>query len=123
MSSSVVLLFIRWYLFDAPKGIARAWRNFLVWAVNVFSLDLHLRHLLSPWRRAVIPYAAKGFDFSLWFDSVLITNFSRLLGFVIRTVTIFIGLFWLLIVLVIGLLIFIGWYILPFIIIYNFTQI
>ncbi len=123
MSSSVTLLFIRWYLFDAPRSIARAWRNFLIWAANYFSLGLHLKHLFSPWRRTVTLYASRGFDFNAWIDSVLITNFSRLIGFVVRVATIFIGLVWLLLVFLFGFLLFVGWYLLPILIIYNFLLI
>ena len=120
MTSSIPILFIRWYLVDAPRAILHSWRNFLIWAANHFSLGMHLTHLFSPWRRTVTPYTSQGFDFSAWVESVLITNFSRLIGFVIRIVTVIIGLVWLLLVFLFGFLLFIGWYALPLVIILNF---
>ncbi|RJQ13839.1 hypothetical protein C4553_02235 [Candidatus Parcubacteria bacterium] len=122
MVVSIASLFIRWYLFDAPGSILRIWRNYLIWAGNLFSIDSHLGHLFSPWRKTVELYRTKGLDVGAWVDSVLMTNFSRLLGFIVRLVTIGIGLGWTFIIFVIGAVIFIGWYLLPLFIIYNFSR-
>ena len=123
MSSSGALLFIRWYLWDAPRAILHAGANFLIWAANHFSLGMHLSHLFSPWRRTVEPYTSKGLDIGAWLESVLVTNFSRIIGFVVRTITIAMGLVWVFIVFLFSLALFISWFLLPILIVYNFAQI
>lgn len=124
MNSSVLLLFIRWYFFDAPKGILIAWRNFLLWAANTFSLGLMTRTLFSPWRRTVFMYKkGNGLNVGYLVDSIIFTNFSRVVGFLVRSVMIITGVVWLLLVFIFGFFMFLGWFLIPFVFAFFFISI
>jgi hypothetical protein len=118
MTSSLTINFIYWYFVTSPKAILKGWRNFLIWGADLFSLSLTAATFLSPWRKTVYPYRAKGLDFNALFDTIVVTNFSRLIGMVIRTLVLIFGLFFEIIIFLVGLVIFLAWFLLPIIIIF-----
>ncbi|MCL5435603.1 MAG: hypothetical protein M1275_00805 [Patescibacteria group bacterium] len=83
--------FLYWYYFIAPRNILEIWGNYLVSNVHYFSLPILFRTLLSPWHRDLESYG-RGFDLDT-FVKVLGGNLvSRGVGLVVRSVAIFVGL-------------------------------
>jgi hypothetical protein len=117
MSSSLGNVFFKWYWREAPRSILHGARNFLIWGANLFSLSLTIRTLFAPWRKTIHARRESGFDFADFFDAVLFTNFSRLIGFVVRSFILIFGLMFETVVLFFGIVIFLSWIILPLLII------
>jgi len=109
---SIFLQALVWQFFDAPKAIWRAWRNFLLFNLNYFSLPLLFRTLFSHWHKYRYSY---GRFFELWKNiEVLIFNLmSRLIGAMMRIAYIVIGFVVEIIIILGGAIILIGWLLLP----------
>jgi len=109
---SIFLQALVWQFFDASKAIWRAWRNFLLFNLNYFSLPLLFRTLFSHWHKYRYSY---GRFFELWKNiEVLIFNLmSRLIGAMMRIAYIVIGFVVEIIIILGGAIILIGWLLLP----------
>lgn len=70
-----------------------SWKNLLIYAFNAFSIPLHLRTLLSPWKRD----RNIGPKYGL-LEKIVFSILSRLIGFVFRVVLIILGLIFTLII-------------------------
>ena len=88
----------------------------MMFAINFFSVPLLLKTFFAPWRRYKWRYP-KGFDVLEFFNTLISNTFSRILGAIVRVVLIIIGALFQFFVAITGLVIFIGWIIIPFIII------
>ena len=116
---NIVFQWISWQFFEVPKEILKAWKNFLKFNLNYFSIPLLLRTLFSPWRRYKM-FRGKGFDIGKFFEVLVSNLIFRLLGAIIRSFLIFIGLLVELFIIFAGIIIFIGWLILPVLLIAGF---
>lgn len=110
---------VKWHYLYAPRKILGAWRNFIWFNFNYFSLLTLVKTYLSPWRRYYSPYG-KVFEFWKNFEALIFNAMSRILGAVVRTFLIFFGLLSGLAIIVGGAIIFIGWLVLPIILIIVF---
>lgn len=82
--------FFTWYLIDQPRAILRAWKNFLKFNLEYFSIVLLLKTLFSPWRRYIWSYG-RGFDFKTYLEAFTSNVISRGLGALLRVFLILIG--------------------------------
>lgn len=105
-------MFIVWYYKEAPKGIIEIWRNFILFIANYFSIGTLFKTLFSPWKR-ITESRGRGFDFMNFLSVLTLNFFSRGIGFLIRSATIFLGLVVQVFVLIFGLLFLIFWFFLP----------
>ena len=116
IGQNIVSLWISWQFFDVPKNILKAWRNFLKFNLNYFSIPLLLKTFFSPWRR-YIWYYPKGFDLGKYFEVFFSNLISRILGAVLRFFLIIIGILAEILIIFVGLMIFFGWLVLPILLI------
>lgn len=116
---NVVYQLISWHFFEVPREILKAWKNFLKFNLNYFSVPLLLKTLFSPWRRYKIS-RGQGFDLGKFFETLISNLIFRLLGAVIRSFLIFVGLLVELFIVFGGIIIFIGWLVLPAFLILGF---
>lgn len=110
-------IFIEWFLwqfFEMPRFLLAVWKNYLMFAENLFSLPLLLKTFFAPWRRYNWRYP-KGFDVTEFFNTFISNTFSRILGAMVRIVLIIIGILFQIFVVVSGFIIFIGWLLAPII--------
>lgn len=115
-------IFITWFLwqfYQMPKFLFRVWNNYFIFATNFFSLPLLLKTFFSPWRKYKWRYP-KGFDAVEFFNTLVSNTFSRILGAFMRVVLIIMGICLQIFVAIGGLVIFIAWLLVPFIIIAGF---
>ena len=105
-----------WHFFEVPKEILGAWRNFLLFNLNYFSIPLLLRTFFSPWRRYRESYG-RGFDIGRYFEVFFANLIFCFLGAIMRSFLIIIGLLAEIFVFFAGLIVFLGWFIMPIILI------
>ena len=111
----IVLVFWRWYYGEAVKGVVTAWKNFIIFATNYFSIPLLLKTLFAPWKRDITK-KPRGLNLKKFFEYVAFNTISRGLGFIVRVFTIIAGIIYLILTIVIGAVVFVLWLALPYII-------
>lgn len=112
LKENIFFQWIFWQFFDVPKSILTAWRNFLKFGLNYFSIPLLLKTLFSHWRRYRWLYP-KGLDFGKYLEAFFSNLISRILGLIMRSILIIIGISAEIFIVFIGAAIFIGWLTLP----------
>ena len=107
-----------WQFFDMPRAILRAWKTFLWFNLNYFSVPILLKTYFSHWRRYRYPYG-KAFEFWKNIETFVFNMMSRIIGAILRTVFIIIGLATEILIILIGIIIFLGWFVLPFFLVFG----
>jgi len=110
---SIFLQGLVWQFFDAPKAILKGWQTFLWFNLNYFSVSTLLKTYFSHWRRYRYPYG-KAFEFWKNIETFVFNIMSRIIGAILRTVFIIIGLATESLIILMGIIIFLGWLVLPF---------
>ncbi len=116
---NIFLMWMRWQFYEAPSFLLLAWKNYFLFAANFFSAPLLLKTLFFPWRKYNWRYP-KGFDVAGFFSTLVSNVFSRLIGAVCRIFLIIFGIIFQLIVVAAGLIIFLVWLLIPFVIVCGF---
>ena len=113
---NIFFQWVFWQFLEMPGNILKAWGNFLKFNLNYFSIPLLLKTLFSPWRRYRMAYG-KGFDIGRYFSVFFSNLIFRILGAVMRVFLIMIGLLTEIFLIFAGAFIFLGWLVLPAILI------
>lgn len=110
---SIFLQAFVWQFFDVPLGIVKAWKNFLLFGLNYFSVSTLLRTYFSYWRKY---HSSYGGAFEVWknFETFVFNSMSRIIGALLRTFFIISGIILELVIFVTGFLVFVIWLLLPF---------
>jgi len=116
LKDDIITLWISWYFFDMPKSIISGWKNFLFFGLNYFSIPLLLRTFFSHWKRYSWSYG-RGFDIGRYFNVLVSNLISRILGAIVRTILILVGIVFEIFIFFFGLIILIGWFFLPLLLI------
>ena len=116
---SIFSQWISWHCLEAPINILKAWKNFLLFNLNYFSIPLLLKTFFSPWHRYKVSYG-KGFDFQRYLEAFFSNLIFRILGAIVRSFLIFIGLSVEVFIIFSGLIIFFGWLLLPVLLVFSF---
>jgi len=103
---------LSWHFFEIPKAILRAWKNFLLFNLNYFSVPILFKTFFSYWRRYKWSYG-RGFDLRRYLEAFTFNLISRILGAIVRSILIFIGINIEIFIVISGLLVFLGWIVLP----------
>jgi hypothetical protein len=115
---NIFFQYLSWQFLEVPGNILKGWRNFLKFNLNYFSIPLLLKSLFSPWRRYRLPYS-RGFDIGKYFETLISNLIFRILGAVMRTFLIIAGLLVEIFLIFAGAIIFLGWLILPLLLIFG----
>ncbi len=110
---SIFLQGLIWQFFDMPRAILKGWQIFLWFNLNYFSVPTLLKTYFSHWRRYRYPYG-KAFEFWKNIETFVFNMMSRIIGAILRTVFIIIGLAIEILIILIGIIMFLGWLVLPF---------
>lgn len=111
---AIISIFGKWYYGEAVRDILRRWKNFIIFALEYFSIPLLLKTLFAPWKRDITK-KTRGFDFKKFIEYISFNLISRTIGFSVRIVTIFVGILFFLLIVVSGALFFLIWLFLPLI--------
>ena len=107
--------FIQWYYGRAPRRLFALWIGTVRFFVHYFSLPQLLSTLVSPWKRD-ITRSSRGFSFRAFFHTLAWNLISRAIGMVIRGAVILLGSAVALLTLVGGGVVYVLWFILPFLV-------
>lgn len=108
----LIVVFWRWYYGEAIKNVLTAWRNFILFALNYFSIPLLLKTLFAPWKRDITK-RPRGLNLKKFFEYLTFNLISRSVGFLVRIFMIVVGTAFLIITIVAGAVFFALWIILP----------
>jgi len=113
---NVVVVWLFWQFLEVPKFLLEVWKNYILFALNYFSLPVLLKSLFAPWRRYKWNYP-KGFEVGEFFSTLISNMFSRLIGALIRIILIVFGILFQIFIIFTGFIVFLLWMLIPFIII------
>jgi len=112
-----ILQWVIWQFFEVPGNILKAWWNFLkFYLINYFSIPLLIETFFAHWRRYRWFYP-QGFDVGQYFEVFFSNLISRILGAIMRSFLITIGIFVEIFIIFFGFFIFLGWFLLPILLI------
>lgn len=116
---NIITLWFLWHFYEMPKFLFSAWKNYLKFGSNYFSIFLLIKTLFSPWRRYKWMYP-KGFNIFEFFNTLISNTFSRILGAICRIVLIAIGIIFQFFIFLAGIVVILFWLFIPLIIILGF---
>jgi len=105
--------FLFWHYVLANKFILRLIVNFIGFAFHLFSVRFLIKSLFAPWRRIEMVNKAPGFSLVEWWHRFSFNLISRIIGFFVRSLLVFLGLVLALFFLLLGLLVLLAWQFLP----------
>ena len=101
-----------WHYTRGVHDLFVIWKNIMWFVKEFFSINLLFKTFFKPWKRLQEKhYRNEGI--SEFLSNILINVMMRIVGMIIRSVVILVGLFVLLISTVFGILLFGIWFILP----------
>lgn len=113
-SKNIFTEWLLWHFYQVPRFLLQVWENYILFALNYFSLPTLLKSLFAPWRRYKWNYP-KAFDVGEFFSTLISNIFSRFLGALMRVVLIIFGILFQIFVILSGAIIFLLWIFVPFI--------
>ena len=113
---SIAHHYLLWHYSRAFLEIFHVWLNLLGFVIQYFSIPQLIRSWFAPWKRMT---EGRGETFNLedLAGFVIINIISRIIGTILRTIIIFIGLVSLLITILGGFLVYVFWVVAPLVII------
>lgn len=105
---SIVTDYFKWHYSRAFSELFHVWMNFVWFVIHFFSLSELAHAWFAPFKR-LTEERGNLFSFEDLAGFVIINLFSRLLGALLRTILIIIGVAVLLLLTVLGVLVFIFW--------------
>ena len=118
MGNNICFKALVWQFFDVPRAILKAWWAFLCFNLDYFSLPILFKTFFSPWRRYHYPYG-RIFEIKENTQVFIFNAMSRIIGSILRTAFIILGLSVEILILVGGLIIVLAWLVLPFFLIFG----
>jgi hypothetical protein len=109
--------YLKWHYSKAISSLSNIWKNFLYFVFHYFSIGLLFKNFFDPWKRMADTYP-KSFSFKGYLFSFLTNSIVRIVGMIMRTFLIIIGLTSYIILGLFYPIVFVIWLLSPFIIIY-----
>jgi FtsH-binding integral membrane protein len=115
-----MISYFSWWFYDEPKYLWRSINIVIIKVFNTFSIPLLITTLFAPWKRDVLYVENPSLSDSF---QIFIGNMvSRLIGCIVRILTIFAGLIVTIITAFFVYAVFLAWILLPVIIILLFIN-
>jgi len=118
VEKNIFLQWLVWQFFEMPRNILKGWRNFLKFYLNYFSIPLLIKTLFSPWRQYRWSYG-RGLDIGRYLGAFFSNLIFRTLGAIFRLFLILIGIFVESLIIIGGAIVFVGWFVLPVLILWG----
>lgn len=101
--------FILWHYSEGFRNFLKIWGNYFEFFWNFFSIGRFFRTLLSPWRRDVSRVMQRGFHPVLFFQALVENIITRILGAIIKSVMILVGVFFEILAFLFGIFVVVFW--------------
>jgi hypothetical protein len=108
--------YLLWHYTRAFKEIFHVWFNLIWFVIHFFSISQLMRSWFSPWKR-MVEDRGRTWNMEDLAGYVIIGFISRIVGFLVRSVVIVMGLFFLLLTIIGGLITYVFWIMAPLVII------
>lgn len=115
----LVPFYVKWHYTEGFRDLSRNWKSFLSFTLHFFSIGLLFRTWFAPFERLDEDYK-KEFNTEVFLETLVVNTLMRVVGFVLRTFVIIMGLVALFIVAMLGPAIFVLWALVPFILLFLF---
>lgn len=112
MKRNTLSQFIVWYFLKVPKNIFFAFKNFLQFNLEFFSVPLLLKTFFTPWKRYKEEYSLS-FDLNNRINVFVANLINRILGAFVRSILIITGTILEVVIFVLGVGIMALWFCLP----------
>jgi len=112
---AIIFGYIRWHYGKAIISLSKIWKNFLFFIFNFFSVKLLFENFFDPWKR-MNDFYPKSFDLKKYFYAFINNLIMRVMGMLMRTGMIIIGLISVIIFTFVYPLTLLIWLVLPLII-------
>ena len=119
---NIFVVWLVWHFVEVPKFLLTVWKNYILFALNYFSLPILLKSLFAPWRRYRWNYP-KGINVGDFLSTLISNTFSRIMGAIMRIILIAVGIVFQIFVILAGIAIILLWILIPFIVIACFLYI
>lgn len=106
--------YMAWHYAEAPRLMVEVWRNLFWFIGHLFSIAQLTRSLFSPWKR-IVAERHKKWDFEDIASAILANTVSRIIGALLRTTLIVIGLVAQFCWLCFGIVFYASWFFIPII--------
>lgn len=83
--------YLKWHYGRALITTFSFWRNILVFLFNFFSIKSLSSNFFTPWKRLADNYP-KRFNLQIYFGNFVINTLMRIVGVILRTIILIIGL-------------------------------
>ena len=113
----VILGYLKWHYGKALRSLTGVWGNFLYFISEYFSISLLFQNFFDPWKRMTDSYP-KGFDLKKIFYAILTNLIARIVGIIMRSFLILIGLSVYILLAALYPVVMLLWLTLPLIIVY-----
>lgn len=108
----IIAEFIRWYYYEAPLNIVAIWRNFLPFPFQFFGVRYHAATFFRPWRLKVVQFDEPN-AITRFFKNLAARLIGSVIGLIMRTVVIIMGILGFIIVCIGGVVAEVLWLLLP----------
>jgi hypothetical protein len=112
----ILLGYLKWHYGRALVSLSQVWGNFFYFINVFFSFDLLFKNFFDPWKRMADPYP-KSLDLKLYLTVFITNSIVRIVGMIMRTFLIIVGLFAYLLLAVLYPVAVVFWLALPFLLI------
>jgi len=119
MGKAIIFQYFVWHFKDTPKELLKAWKNYLRFYLEYFSLPALLKTYFSHWHRYRFSYG-KGFNPALWAEAFVGNMMSRIVGMILKTFILVFGIIFEVFVFFAGLIMIFAWFLLPIILLAGF---
>ncbi len=110
---SLLAIFTRWYFYEAPRSILCGYAAYALAFAEIFPFIFLLRTLLSPWKNISDRTLMHGIDLEKIAEKLSLGLLARLVGCVVRLLTIILGLLFEILILLTTVFILAAWFSFP----------
>jgi ATP-dependent Clp protease ATP-binding subunit ClpC len=114
--------FFVWHYTEGLRSFFEIWKNYLEFFWHYFSINRFFETLFSAWRRDISRVAQRGLHPVLFLQAMLENIITRILGAIVKTGMIFIGLTFEILALFLGAILFFVWVSFPLVFIFSFGE-
>jgi len=114
---AIILGYLKWHYGKAIFSIIQIWKNFLFFVFEFFSVKLLFKNFFDPWKKMSDTYP-KNFDFKKYTYTFITNLIVRVVGILMRSGLIIIGLVSYLIMILLYPIVLMLWLFLPLIVIF-----